>query len=235
MDYVSETCDIDRTGELFSWIWDDWFGKKNSPKSTTSGSASVPAEDNLASVSLASTSGSMDDLVVITLGGGCFWCIDACYRNLKGVRRVISGYAGGNDAIKPNYQMVCTGVTGHAEVVQVTFDPEIVSLEEILDVFFTIHDPTQLNRQGNDQGTWYRSMILCSDAFQHAAVDEYMVKVKTEYSKPVVTEIVDIKKFFKAETYHQDYFRQNPFQGYCQMVVAPKVKKFSQKYASKLV
>ncbi len=170
-----------------------------------------------------------------TLGGGCFWCLEAVYTELKGVEKVVSGYAGGS-VPNPSYRLVCTGTTGHAEVVQVTYDPQIVSYRELLDVFFTIHDPTTLNRQGADVGTQYRSAIFYHTSEQKAAAEA--VKAEIEQAKiwhsPLVTEITPFKAFYPAEDYHQDYFKNNPEQGYCQVVIAPKVAKFRRKFLEKL-
>ena len=172
---------------------------------------------------------------IATLGGGCFWCLEAVYDELNGILDVVSGYSGGLVA-EPSYQEVCTGITGHAEVVQLKFDPEVISFRQILEVFFTIHDPTTLNRQGADVGTQYRSAIFCHTPEQKATallVIEELQKAGL-WSKPVVTELVDFQVFYPAEDYHQEYFRRNPYQGYCQMVVAPKVAKFRKMYMEKL-
>jgi peptide-methionine (S)-S-oxide reductase len=170
-----------------------------------------------------------------TLGGGCFWCLEAVYQELRGVERVVSGYAGGHVA-NPTYQQVCSGRTGHAEVVQLTFDPSIVTYREILEVFFTIHDPTTLNRQGADVGTQYRSAI-----FYHTPEQESIARRVIEefeearvWDSPIVTEIVPLDTFYPAEQYHQNYFRRNPDQPYCQVVVAPKLSKFRRKYLDRL-
>jgi peptide-methionine (S)-S-oxide reductase len=169
------------------------------------------------------------------LGGGCFWCLEAVYDELIGVVSVESGYSGGT-VVGPSYQEVCTGATGHAEVVRVNFDPEIVSYREILQIFFTIHDPTSLNRQGADLGTQYRSVILYRDETQKQTAAEVIREIEAEkiWDKPLVTQLVPFKAFYIAEDYHQEYFKKNPYQGYCQMVVAPKVAKFRQKFAVRL-
>ena len=170
-----------------------------------------------------------------TLGGGCFWCLDAVYRELAGVSRVTSGYAGG-DTPAPTYREVCGGRTGHAEVVQVEFDPTVISYRDLLDVFFTIHDPTQLDRQGADVGTQYRSVIFTHDAAQereaHAAIAD--VAREGTWDGAIVTAVLPLPTFFPAEPYHQDYYRQNPDQGYCQVVVAPKVAKARRKFLTRL-
>lgn len=170
-----------------------------------------------------------------TLGGGCFWCLDAVYRELQGVTRVTSGYAGG-DAPAPTYREVCGGRTGHAEVVQVEFDPAVISYRDLLDVFFTIHDPTQLNRQGADVGTQYRSVIFTHDAEQERVARDTIAAVEASrvWDAAVVTGVQPLPPFFPAEDYHQDYFRQNPDQGYCQVVVAPKVAKARSKFFERL-
>jgi peptide-methionine (S)-S-oxide reductase len=172
---------------------------------------------------------------VATLAGGCFWCLEAVFKDLRGVERVESGYAGGEDP-DPTYRQVCAGTTGHAEVVQVTFNPQEVSFKEILEVFFTIHDPTTLNRQGADVGTQYRSAIFYHTPEQQQLAEETIARLNAEkiWNAPIVTEVVPLTKFHKAEDYHQDYFENNPFQPYCQMVVAPKVSKFRQKFLAKL-
>lgn len=169
------------------------------------------------------------------LGGGCFWCLEAVYDELVGVVSVESGYAGGK-VVAPSYQEVCTGATGHAEVVRVNFDPRIVSYREILQIFFAIHDPTSLNRQGADVGTQYRSMILYWDEEQKRTAEQVMREIEAEkiWDKPLVTQLVPFETFYIAEDYHQEYFKKNPYQGYCQLVVAPKVAKFRQKFAVRL-
>jgi peptide-methionine (S)-S-oxide reductase len=170
-----------------------------------------------------------------TLAGGCFWCLEAVYDQLRGVENVESGYAGGS-TISPSYQQVCTGTTGHAEVVQVTFDPEAISFRDLLDIFFTIHDPTTLNRQGADVGTQYRSAIFYHTPEQKAIAEETIAELEREklWSAPIVTQIVPLTDFYPAEEYHRDYFARNPGQGYCQAVIAPKVAKFRKKYFEKL-
>lgn len=180
-------------------------------------------------------SASPHALEAATLGGGCFWCLDAVYRELKGVERVTSGYAGG-DTPAPTYREVCGGRTGHAEVVQVEFDPAVISYRDLLDVFFTIHDPTQLDRQGADVGTQYRSVIFTHDAAQEQTARAAIVDLEASgaWERPIVTVVQPLPAFFPAEEYHQDYFRQNPGQGYCQVVVAPKVAKARSKYFERL-
>ena len=166
---------------------------------------------------------------VATLGGGCFWCIDTIFRELKGVEKVESGYAGGTSA-NPSYRDVCSGTTGHAEVVQVTFDPSVLSFRDLLGVFFTIHDPTTLNRQGADVGTQYHSPEQKQVAEQ---VIEELTREKV-WDDPIVTQVVPLTTFYVAEKYHQDYYTQNPDQGYCQIVIAPKVAKFRKAYLDRL-
>ena len=170
-----------------------------------------------------------------TLGGGCFWCLEAVYDELKGVTDVVSGYMGGQVA-NPTYQAVCTGTTGHAEVIQIQFDPDVASFEDILDVFFTIHDPTTLNRQGADVGTQYRSAIFYHSEDQRATAERVIQKMGRDgvWSDPIVTEVTPAVTFYPAEDYHQEYFARNPNQGYCQFVVAPKVAKFRKKYLERL-
>ena len=171
----------------------------------------------------------------ILLGGGCFWCLEPIYDALDGVTDVVSGYAGGQ-TVNPNYEQICSGRTGHAEVVKVTFDPERVSLREILEVFFVIHDPTTLNRQGNDVGTQYRSVVFYSSAAQKAVVLDVISSFETlkVWDDPIVTEVSEAPTFYPAEDYHQNYFERNPNQGYCRVIIAPKVMKFRQRYADKL-
>jgi len=171
----------------------------------------------------------------IILGGGCFWCLEAVYDQLEGVLDVVSGYAGGH-VPNPDYKSVCTGRTGHAEVVQVTFDPQVISFKEILEVFFTIHDPTTLNRQGADVGTQYRSVIFYLSEEQKATAEQVIAEIEAAeiWPNPIVTAVSALDNFYLAEDYHQEYFQRNPYQGYCQVVVAPKVAKFRQKYASRL-
>ncbi|MHA2080779.1 MAG: peptide-methionine (S)-S-oxide reductase MsrA [Candidatus Thorarchaeota archaeon] len=172
---------------------------------------------------------------LITFGSGCFWCTEAVFQQLKGVETVVSGYSGGS-VEKPSYEQVTSGRTGHAEVCQIQFDPEQISFEEILEVFFNTHDPTTLNRQGNDVGTQYRSVIFYHSEEQRMIAE----KVKTELDKsgswknPIVTEIVPFEKFYPAEGYHQNYFRNNPNQSYCRLVIAPKLDKFEKVFKLKL-
>lgn len=172
---------------------------------------------------------------VATLAGGCFWCLEAVYDQLKGVTDVVSGYSGGQ-VENPTYQQVCSGTTGHAEVVQITFDNTVINFGQILDVFFTIHDPTTLNRQGNDIGTQYRSAILYHSPEQKAAAEQKIAELTQQkiWPTPIVTEVAAFEKFYPAEDYHQEYFARNPNQGYCQFVVAPKVAKFRKLYMQQL-
>ncbi len=170
-----------------------------------------------------------------TLGGGCFWCLEAVYLDLEGVAKVRSGYAGGT-VENPTYHEVCEGTTGHAEVVQVDFDPEVTSFKEILQVFFTVHDPTTLNRQGADVGTQYRSAIFVHSPEQDSVAREVVETLTREgvWADPIVTEVSPLKTFYRAEDYHEDYFRRNPQQPYCQAVINPKVAKFRARFAHKL-
>ena len=174
-------------------------------------------------------------LETATLGAGCFWCVEAVFDDLKGVQSVESGYMGG-PTVNPTYEDICTGSTGHAEVVQVNFDPAVISFADILRVFFTVHDPTTPNRQGNDSGTQYRSAIFYHSDAQQATAREVIAEVTKEglYSGQVVTEVTPASTFTLAEAYHQEYFAQNPGQPYCMFVVAPKVSKFRKKYAARL-
>jgi len=175
------------------------------------------------------------DREVATLGGGCFWCLDAVYRQLRGVEKVESGYAGGTKP-NPTYRDVCSGQTGHAEVVQITFDPSLIAYRDLLDVFFTIHDPTTKDRQGGDIGSQYRSIILTHSDDQARVAREAVAEVEAEklYDDPIVTEIEPLTTFYSAERYHQDYFADNARQPYCQAVIAPKVAKFRQKFLAKM-
>ncbi len=170
-----------------------------------------------------------------TLAGGCFWCLEAAFQDLKGVERVQSGYAGGRVA-NPSYEQVCTGTTGHAEVVQITFDPEMVSFDDLLHVFFTIHDPTTLNRQGVDVGSQYRSAIFYHTPDQKATAERVIAELQSEHvwDDPIVTERKPLEAFYPAEEYHRDYFRRNPTQGYCSAVIAPKVAKVRKLFLDKL-
>ena len=172
---------------------------------------------------------------IVTLGGGCFWCTEAAFLELKGVEKVESGYSGGT-VPNPNYRQVCSGVTGHAEVVQVTFNPKVISLQDLLGFFFTIHDPTTLNRQGADAGTQYRSVIFYRDSKQMEIAEQVIRQIEASgaWNKPIVTQLVAFNAFYKAEDYHQDYFRRNPGQQYCQVVIAPKIAKMRKHYQEKL-
>lgn len=170
-----------------------------------------------------------------TLGGGCFWCLQPIFQDLKGVTKVEVGYAGGTVPY-PTYEQVCTDRTGHAEVVQVAFDSAAISYEDLLRIFFTVHDPTTLNRQGHDVGTQYRSIIFVHSPAQEAAAKEVITELAKAglWKHPVVTEVAPFQAFYRAEEYHQDYFRKNPYAGYCQAVVAPKVAKFRKQFAARL-
>lgn len=170
-----------------------------------------------------------------TFGGGCFWCLDAAFRQLRGVERVVSGYAGGARP-NPTYEQVCSGATGHAEVIQITFDPGIITYRDLLGVLFTIHDPTTRDRQGNDIGTQYRSVVFHHSPEQEAAVREVIASLESErvWPDPIVTAVVPFSVFYPAEDYHQDYFNKNPSQPYCAAVVAPKVSKVRKQYFDRL-
>ena len=174
-------------------------------------------------------------LEVATLAGGCFWCLEAVFDELKGVESVESGYSGGH-VQNPSYTQVCDGNTGHAEVVQVTFDPQVVSFKDLLTIFFTTHDPTTLNRQGNDVGTQYRSVIFYHDEEQKKIAEAVIQEIGAEriWDNPIVTEVKPFDQFFIAEDYHQEYFKNNSFQPYCRVVIAPKVAKFRRKFADRL-
>ncbi|MDK1028159.1 MAG: peptide-methionine (S)-S-oxide reductase MsrA [Anaerolineae bacterium] len=170
-----------------------------------------------------------------TLAGGCFWCLEAVFDEVKGVQSVESGYAGGH-VENPDYSAICTGTTGHAEIIQINFDPEIVSYQDLLHVFFGIHDPTTLNRQGGDVGTQYRSAIFYHNDEQKELAEQVIKDLETQniWDNPIVTTLEKLEKFYIAEDYHQEYFAKNPFQGYCQAVVAPKVTKFRKQYSEML-
>jgi len=172
---------------------------------------------------------------VATLAAGCFWCVDTLFRELRGVKSVVSGYAGGTRA-NPTYEQVCTGATGHAEVIQITFDPSVISYRDLLDVFFTVHDPTTLNRQGGDVGTQYRSAIFAHTPEQRRIAEQTIAEITAQklWDDPIVTQVVDATEFYPAEGYHQDYYTNNPNQGYCRMVIAPKVAKFRSKHLARL-
>ncbi len=177
----------------------------------------------------------MNPTEVVTLGGGCFWCLEAVYDELQGVTDVVSGYSGGHLA-NPTYEQVCEKNTGHAEVVQVRFDPSLISLKDVLRIFFTIHDPTTPGRQGNDVGPQYRSAIFYHSPQQKAVAEEVMAELEAAkiWDNPIVTELTAFDKFYPAEDYHQNYFKKNPFQPYCAFVVAPKVAKFRKQYFDRL-
>lgn len=170
---------------------------------------------------------------VAVLGGGCFWCIEAVFLEVRGVRRVESGYMGGRDAA-PSYEQVCAGTTGHAEVVRLEFDAEAISYHDLLEVFFTIHDPTTLNRQGNDVGTQYRSVIFTADAAQEATARRVIAEMANVWDAPIVTAVEPAGAWYPAEDYHQQYFSRHPMQGYCAFVVAPKVAKFKKTFSNRL-
>jgi len=172
---------------------------------------------------------------IASLAGGCFWCIESVFNRLRGVESAVSGYMGGH-TLNPTYKDICNGDTGHAEVVQVTFDPDVIAYRDLLDIFFTLHDPTQLNRQGNDVGTQYRSAIFCHTPEQKAEATAVIagLTVAQAFAAPIVTAVVEAETFYPAENYHQGYFEQNPAQPYCQFVVAPKIAKALAKFHDKL-
>ncbi|OCQ20133.1 peptide-methionine (S)-S-oxide reductase [Pseudoalteromonas luteoviolacea] len=176
----------------------------------------------------------MSKTQLATFGGGCFWCIDAAFRKVKGVQKVISGYSGG-ETLDPTYKDICTGMTGHAEVVQLAFDPDLVSFDTLLSMFFALHDPTQLNRQGNDIGTQYRSVIFYHSEEQKRQAEQVIAAISGGFQDPIVTEVSAIGPFYDAERYHQDYFNENPNQGYCSIMIAPKVAKFEKNFADYLL
>jgi len=178
---------------------------------------------------------TMPNLETATLAAGCFWCVEAVFDELRGVEDVVSGYSGGHTT-NPTYKAVCSETTGHAEAVQIRFDPQVISYADVLRVFFTVHDPTTLNRQGNDVGESYRSAIFFHSSEQEATARQVIAEIEAEhlYARPLVTEVTAFSNFYPAEDYHQEYFAQNPSQGYCAFVVAPKVSKFRKMYAEQL-
>lgn len=196
------------------------------PKKDSTMTTTVATVDS----SIISPSGKTE---VATLGAGCFWCVEAIYQDLKGVLKVESGYSGGH-IDNPTYREVCSGLTGHAEVINVTFDPAVISFKEVLEIFFTFHDPTTLNRQGADSGTQYRSAIFYHSPEQKTTAEAVKQSMQSVWDDPIVTEITAFEKFYKAEQYHQNYYKDNPNQPYCSIVIAPKVKKFRQQYQEKL-
>jgi peptide-methionine (S)-S-oxide reductase len=171
----------------------------------------------------------------LTLGGGCFWCLEAVFERLQGVEKVVSGYAGGARP-DPSYEQVCSGATGHAEVIQVTFDPAVISTRELLELFFAFHDPTTLNAQGPDRGTQYRSIILTNSPAQEAEARAVVADLAREatFDDPIVTQIEPLERFWPAEPYHQQYFRRNPVKAYCAAMIAPKLAKLRQRYAARV-
>jgi peptide-methionine (S)-S-oxide reductase len=177
-----------------------------------------------------------EKMEVATLGGGCFWCLEAVFEQLKGVRKVESGYAGGSAGAHPTYEEVCSGRTGHAEVVQITFDPLEISFSDVLNVFFATHDPTTLNRQGPDVGTQYRSVVFYHTSAQQDAAEKKIAELNSAkiWDAPIVTEVKPFQAFYRAEDYHQKYFQGHPAQPYCQAVIAPKVVKFRKQFAGRL-
>lgn len=179
--------------------------------------------------------GSANTKEVATLGGGCFWCLEPIFEELEGVEKIEVGYSGGT-VPHPSYRQVCTGTTGHAEVAQITFDPQVISYKDILEVFFTIHDPTTPNRQGADVGPQYRSVIFCHSPEQRETTHQVIGEIQAAkiWNGPIVTEVAPLEAFYKGEDYHQEYFEKNPDQPYCRVVIAPKVAKFRNHYLSKL-
>ena len=190
-------------------------------------------QENLESISI--TFMSESNLQKATLGGGCFWCLEAVYQQVRGVVHVESGYTGGQ-TLNPDYDSVCTGKTGHAEVVQIEFDANVLTYQKILEIFFAIHDPTTLNRQGNDIGSQYRSVIYAHDKEQCMIAQDVIQQLTQEniFDQPIVTELADLPTYYKAEDYHQNYFNNHPEQGYCAFVVSPKVSKFRKQFAELL-
>ncbi|MEZ4857211.1 MAG: peptide-methionine (S)-S-oxide reductase MsrA [Flavobacteriaceae bacterium] len=176
----------------------------------------------------------MNNLQIMTVGGGCFWCTEAVFQQIKGIKKVVSGYAGGTAPGKPTYREICSGLTGHAEVVQVTFDASVISYEELLVIFMTTHDPTTLNRQGADVGTQYRSVIYYHNSIQKEIALTVVKQMESYYDHPIVTEISPLPTFYEAEDYHQNYYSQNREQGYCNYVITPKLAKVRKMFWDKL-
>ncbi|MCB0457381.1 MAG: peptide-methionine (S)-S-oxide reductase MsrA [Flavobacteriaceae bacterium] len=176
----------------------------------------------------------MSNMEMMTVGGGCFWCTEAIFQQLEGVTKVVSGYTGGNAPGKPTYREVCSGLTGHAEVVQITYDASVISYEELLVIFMTTHDPTTLNKQGADVGTQYRSVIYYHSEAQKELASEVITQMASYYDTPIVTELSPLGTFHEAEAYHQNYYNQNSDQGYCSFVISPKLSKLRKVYANKL-
>ena len=176
-----------------------------------------------------------NQLEIATVGGGCFWCTEAVFQKVKGVEMIVSGYTGGTAPGKPTYREICSGLTGHAEVVQITFDPEVLSYHDLLVIFMTTHDPTTLNRQGADVGTQYRSVIYYHNDLQKKLAEEVLVELTNTFDDPLVTEISPLVIFYEAEDNHQNYYRSNPNQGYCNYVISPKLTKLRQLHADKLI
>ena len=174
------------------------------------------------------------NLEIATIGGGCFWCTEAVFQKVKGVEKVVSGYAGGNAPGKPTYREICSGLTGHAEVIQITYDANVISYEDILVIFMTTHDPTTLNRQGADKGTQYRSVIFYHDNHQKEIAEKVLKEVQPYYDDKIVTEISELPIFYEAEDYHQNYYNNNQNAGYCSFVIAPKLVKLRKLHADKL-
>ena len=174
------------------------------------------------------------NMKLATLGGGCFWCTEAVFQEIKGVEKVVSGYSGGNAPGHPTYREICSGLTGHAEVIQITYDSNVISYQDILVIFMTTHDPTTLNRQGADKGTQYRSVIFYHDDNQKEIAENVLKEVAPYYEDVIVTEISPLDVFYEAEDYHQDYYRNNQTQGYCSFVITPKLSKLRQLHADKL-
>ena len=174
------------------------------------------------------------NIQIATLGGGCFWCTEAVFQEVKGVEKVVSGYAGGNAPGKPTYREICSGLTGHAEVIQITFDASLISYEDILVIFMTTHDPTTLNKQGADKGTQYRSVIFYHNENQQKVAKEVLKQIQSYYDDKIVTEMSPLPIFYEAEVEHQNYYRENSQQGYCSFVIAPKLSKLRQLHADKL-
>ncbi len=177
---------------------------------------------------------SNTNLQLATFGGGCFWCTEAIFQEIKGVEKVVSGYSGGNAPGHPTYREICSGLTGHAEVIQITFNPNIVSYKDLLIVFMTTHNPTTLNRQGADTGTQYRSVIYYHDEIQKEIAEIVVKEMEAYYENPIVTEVTALDIFYNAEDYHQNYYRNNQEQGYCNFVITPKLAKLRQLHADKL-
>lgn len=223
----------DPSSDRRHWIATGWLGLMTAvfmtAGCTTGVAQTTSSADNLTSTAVTDNDSFEGQTALATIAGGCFWCTEAVFERMRGISDVTSGYIGG-EMVDPDYKSVCTGRTGHAEAVRITYDPSVVSFKEILKVFFKTHDPTTLNRQGADVGTQYRSAIFPHNDEQKREAEEFIAEISGEYRDPIVTSIEPLSTWYPAEEYHQDYFRRNPNAGYCQAVVANKVRKFNREF-----